>query len=176
MHLATYGALLAARSINSVIAGVLDEPTAFREFEMRYRREYGVFYEFLMSFYDLHVSEGSYFWSAKKITQNVCSELESFVNLVGGVSSGEAALVEAGVLAERFRVEAKEFAGAVDQIIANREQSMVPLFKSAVVRKAMQEGGQVQSAAILGEDTENETPLFDDGLIPSGDGLSWVRP
>ena len=59
VHLATYGALLAARSINSVLAQAVDEDTAFREFEERYRREYGVFYEFLVSFYDLHVDEDS---------------------------------------------------------------------------------------------------------------------
>ena len=55
VHLATYSALLAARSINSVLAGTVDEAAAFAEFEGRYRREYGVFYEFLTSFYDMHV-------------------------------------------------------------------------------------------------------------------------
>ena len=69
-----------------------DEDTAFREFEQRYRREYGVFYEFLVSFYDMHVDENSYFWSAKKVTDSTSSDLESFVSLVGGVSSGETAL------------------------------------------------------------------------------------
>lgn len=176
VHLATYSALLAARSINSVLAGMVDEQTAFREFEMRYRREYGVFYEFLMSFYDLHSCENSYFWSAKKVTKNTCSELESFVDLVGGVSSGEAALTEAEVLADRCRTASDEFAGAVDKIVANKEQSMVPLFRSSVVRQAMQESGQVQSLAILGEDMEPEAPLFGDGLIPSADGMFWVMP
>ncbi len=79
VHLATYSALLASRSINSVLAGTVGENAAFTEFEARYRREYGVFYEFLMSFYDMHVDEDSYFWSAKKVTGNSHSELESFV-------------------------------------------------------------------------------------------------
>jgi FAD-dependent halogenase len=176
VHLATYSALLAARSINSVLAGIVDEQAAFKEFEQRYRREYSVFYEFLMSFYDLHVSENSYFWSAKKVTKNTFSELESFVDLIGGVSSGEAALTEAETLALRFKTASKEFAGAVDQIVANKEQSMVPLFKSAVVRQAMQESGQVQSLALLGEDMESEAPLFDGGLVPSPDGMFWIVP
>lgn len=176
VHLATYSALLAARSINSVLAGTLDEATAFREFEMRYQREFSVFYEFLMSFYDLHESEDSYFWAAKKITKTTSSELESFVDLVGGVSSGEAALSNADVLAKRFKGESREFAGAVDEIIANKGQSMLPLFRSSVVRQAMREGGQVQSHAILGEDVEGEPPVFEGGLVPSGDGMFWVVP
>jgi FAD-dependent halogenase len=174
VHLATYSALLAARSINSVLAGVIDEPTAFREFELRYQREFSVFYEFLMSFYELHVSEDSYFWSAKKITRASSSELESFVELVGGVSSGEAALARGEQLAARVAGESREFARAVDQVIAEREQSMLPFFRSTVVRQAMREGGQVQSAAILGQDEEGELPVFKDGLVPSADGMRWA--
>jgi FAD-dependent halogenase len=56
VHLATYGALLAARSINSTLGGTTDEGIAFREFEQRYRREFGVYYEFLVAFYDLNVT------------------------------------------------------------------------------------------------------------------------
>ena len=175
VHLATYGALLAARSINSVLAGTLTEEIAFREFEQRYQREYSVFYEFLVSFYDMHVSENSYFWSAKKVTDNTCSELESFVDLVGGVSSGEKAFGTTGNLAQRFKDGSKEFAGAIDQIIANEGQTMVPLFKSSVVRQAMQESGQIQSLAMLGEGMEGEAPLFDGGLVPSEDGMSWTN-
>jgi FAD-dependent halogenase len=174
VHLATYSALLAARSINSVLANVIDEQTAFREFEQRYRREYGVFYEFLMSFYDMQVSESSYFWSAKKVTKSTNSELESFVDLVGGVSSGEAALAEP--LVQRFRERSEEFSSAVDQLVANGEQSMLPLVKSAVVRQAMLEGAQVQAKAQLGRDTEAEAPLFENGLAPSSDGLLWSPP
>jgi halogenation protein CepH len=173
VHLATYSALLAARSINSVMAHIIDEQTAFQEFELRYRREYAVFYEFLMSFYDMHVSESSYFWSAKKVTKNTHTELESFVELVGGMSSGEAAFAEMASVAQRFKDRSKEFADAVDEVVAGQEQSMLPLFKSSVVRQAMQESSQVQARAVLGEDAEAETPLFDSGLVPSSDGVFW---
>jgi FAD-dependent halogenase len=173
VHLATYSALLAARSINSVLAQVVDEEAAFREFEQRYRREYGVYYEFLVAFYDMHVSESSYFWSAKKVTKNTSSELESFVELLGGVSSGEAALAEAEPLTQLYKGRSSEFAEAVDALVANKEQSMLPLFKSSIVRQAMQEGTQVQARALLGEDAEAEVPLFENGLIPSPDGLFW---
>jgi halogenation protein CepH len=170
VHLATYGAMLAARSINSILDQTTDEETAFHEFELRYRREFGVFYEFLVSFYDLHVDENSYYWSAKKVTDDTNSDLESFVNLVGGVSSGEEAL------AQRYKNRSGEFAKAVDDVIANKEQSMVPLMKSSVVKQAMQEGAKEQVRVLLGEDSVPDTPVFQGGLIASPDGLSWSRP
>jgi FAD-dependent halogenase len=175
VHLATYSALLAARSINSVMAEKVDEQAAFREFEERYRREFSAYYEFLVAFYDMHVSESSYFWSAKKVTKNTSSELESFVELVGGVSSGEAALVEADALAKRFKDRSAEFAVAVDDLVADPEQSMVKVFKSTVIRQAMREGTQVQARALLGE-AVLEAPLFEGGLVPSGDGYFWAVP
>jgi halogenation protein CepH len=176
VHLATYSALLAARSINSVLAGDLDENTAMAEFEARYRREYGVFYEFLVSFYEMHQSETSYFWQAKKVTGENKPELEAFVDLIGGVSSGEAALTDANALTERLRANTAEFTSAVDTLVAEDSQSMVPFMKSEIIKGVMQEGGQVQMHALLGEDAEPEAPLFPGGLVASVDGLQWVRP
>ena len=176
VHLATYGALLAARSINSVLDHAVDEDTAFREFEERYRREYGAFYEFLVSFYDMHADENSYFWSAKKVTASNSSDLESFVTLVGGVSSGEPALATTEALAQRYKSRSSEFAAAVDQVVTNKDQSMVPLMKSSIVRQAMQEGAKEQARVLLGQDAGAETPLFKGGLVTSPDGLSWSPP
>ncbi len=53
---------------------------------------------------------------------------------------------------------------------------MLPLFKSAIVKQAMQEGAQVQARALLGEDAEAEQPLFEGGLVPSADGMFWSVP
>jgi FAD-dependent halogenase len=176
VHLATYSAMLAARSINTVLAGTVDEQTAFREFEQRYLREYGVFYDFLVSFYDMHVVEDSYFWSAKKVTDSTTSDLESFVSLVGGVSSSEAALAATASVAQRYKGQSKEFAAAVDQLVADREQSMLPLFKSSVVKRAMQEAAKEQARVLLGQDADVDTPLFDGGLVASPDALGWSLP
>ena len=66
----TYSALLAARSINSVLAGVVDEDRSFDEFETRYRREFAVFRDFLVAFYKMHVAEDTYYWEAKQIAQH----------------------------------------------------------------------------------------------------------
>jgi FAD-dependent halogenase len=176
VHLATYSGLLGARSINSVLAGLADEKTAFQEFELRYRREYGVYYEFLMAFYNMHVDQNSYFWSAKKITKNTSSELESFVELVGGLSSGEAAFAPAQTVTERYKQHSSELASAVDRLVASHEQNMLPVLKSSVVKHAMQEGAKLQARALLGEDAEREIPLWEGGLVPSADGLSWCVP
>jgi FAD-dependent halogenase len=176
VHLATYSALLAARSINSVLAQIVDEPTAFQEFERRYRREYGVFYEYLMCFYDMHVDESSYYWSAKKVTRSMSPELEAFVTLVGGVSSGEAALADAESLVQRVKTKSDEYASAVNELIVNEEQSMMPVFKSSVVEQASVEGAHIQSLAVLGTRAARELPLFDGGLVPSSDGMFWSAP
>ena len=87
VHLATYSALLAARSINSIFSGVLSEDEAFGEFEWRYRREFSNFYNFLVSFYDIEQNKEQYFWSAKKITNSKEKDNIAFINLVSGYST-----------------------------------------------------------------------------------------
>lgn len=174
VHLATYSGLLAARSINSMLAGLVEEDAALEEFEARYRREYSVFYEFLVSFYEMHHDENSYFWQAKKVTQASRPELESFVELVGGVSSGETALTSADALAQRMQTNTQEFADAVGKKDED-EAGWGKLLNSSVVREAMVEGSKVQMQALLGDDAEEESPLFEGGLIPSPDGMHWVH-
>jgi halogenation protein CepH len=177
VHLATYSALLAARSINSVLEGTIDEEPAFREFEARYRREFGVFYEFLVSFYEMNVNESSYFWKARKVTNSNYSELQAFVDLVGGLASGEFDLSRGEEVARRFSSESKEFGQAIDRQLSNgATDRVVPMFKSAIVRKTMQESAQVQARAQLGAAFTNEVPVFPGGLVSSPDGLSWTRP
>jgi FAD-dependent halogenase len=177
VHLATYSALLAARSINSVLEGTVAEEEAFREFEARYRREFGVFYEFLVSFYEMNVNESSYFWKARKVTNSNYSELQAFVELVGGLASGEFDLTRGEAVARRFSSESREFGQAIDrQLAAGPVDRVVPMFKSAIVRKTMQESAQVQARAQLGASFTNEVPIFPGGLVSSSDGLSWTRP
>jgi halogenation protein CepH len=171
VHLATYSALLAARSINSVLAGTLEEKQALNEFEARYRREYSVFYEFLISFYEMHQDESSYFWQAKKVTKDSQPEFQSFVDLVAGVSSGESALTDVDSFTDRVLTQSQQFAAAVDQESPGASQ----LLRSPVVREAMREGSIVQLNALLGEDAaEPEAPLFPGGLVASADGMFWV--
>ena len=127
-----------------------DEDSCFAEFAARYRQEYSVFHDFLVSFYDLHTDHESYFWKAKKVTNNSASPLQSFAELVGGGSSGETGLVDAGAYAD------------------------APLFRSEAVETLLQEGAKIQVQAVLG-DIEEE-PIRDGGLVASADGMHWTWP
>ena len=95
--------------------------------------------------------------------------------MVGGVSSGEAALVEADALAKRFKDRSSEFAAAVDDLVADKQQGLARMLELTVVQQAVSEGSQVQARALLGEAVV-EGPLFDGGLVPSGDGYFWAMP
>ncbi|WP_017596491.1 tryptophan 7-halogenase [Nocardiopsis potens] len=179
VHLATYGGLLAARSVNSVLAGGLPEERAFAEFESRYRREYAVFYEFLTAFYDMQVNEDSYFWRARKVTRaEGLGDMEAFTTLVGGAFSGEKALVDAGSMTERFAVSSAEPTDAVARTGPARTESgerMSALFGTPVVGEVMEEMNRIQRRGVTGAETL-ERPLLDGGLVPSADGLRWVDP
>lgn len=166
VHLATHGALLAGRSLNSFMEGVLDEDMALREFETRYRHEYHVFYEYLRSFYGMHADSGSYFWEAKKVLHSSRPEAEAFVDLVGGVSSGDFTLGETDG-------EAAELARAVHRMVEGND-SLIPLLEAPVFKNAMQESEKVLVRAQLGARFNTERPLLESGLISSPDGLSWV--
>lgn len=175
VHLATYSGLLAGRSINSSIEGLVNEETSFQEFEARYRREYAVFYKYLMSFYVMHANESSYFWAAKKITDSTSSEMEAFVNLVGGLSSGEFDLAGTETITERVNSESAEFEKAVRQLGGDKNGTMAPLMRSSIVRQAMLETEKLLAKVHPHEDEDYELPLFANGLSSSPDGLCWVQ-
>ena len=173
VHLATYGALLAARSINSCLDGTLDEQASFTEFESRYRREYGLFYEFLISLYDMQKDERSYFWSAKRVTNVTASEAEAFIDLVGGLMSGDAALAGSASLGARWTAAAADGRRAGGKASAG-EDARNPLFEAAVIRDAFAEGGRLQEQALYGEGSDAAEPAAGIALVPSEDGLGWV--
>ncbi|MEU7146015.1 FAD-dependent oxidoreductase [Nocardia sp. NPDC046473] len=85
VHLSTYGALLAARAINTHLAGSADEATCFSEFETRYRLEFAIFRDFLVAFYKMNRTEESYYWEAKRVAHHDGSVLEAFLDVVGGM-------------------------------------------------------------------------------------------
>ncbi|TXG89734.1 FAD-dependent oxidoreductase [Rhodococcus rhodnii] len=178
VHLSTYSGVLAARSINSVLAGELTEERAFGEFEGRYRREYAVFYEFLSAFYDMEQSEDSYFWRARKVTGFDRTDMTAFVSLVAGAYSGEDALTDADAVVIRFRestAELTEAAARTGGMDTDSGQRMNHLFKAPVVRDVMEEMNALQARGAMGSRTV-EAPLLDGGLVPSADGLSWAEP
>jgi halogenation protein CepH len=178
VHLATYSALLAARSINSVLAGTLDEATCFQEYERRYRREFGAFYDFLIAFYDMHQDEGSYFWKARKVLQSEETSNEAFIRLVagGGTAPGEffARRRRAGELFEQFK-DLRTTGQKIDEQLLEEARAHGVDPRTVEANVAL-ESAQITTQALFGDARQQEAPLFQDGLVPSPDGLHWTRP
>ncbi len=166
VHLATYSGLLAARSINSCLAGELEESRSFAEFDGRYRREYGMFYEFLAAFYDMQAGEDSYFWKAKKVSGMDGTELEAFASLVGGTTA-EAELMLSKASQELTDALAPAGPGETK---TPRERGAA-VFNTSVMTGARQEMREL-TAALRG-DTEAQQPMTAGGLVPSEDQLRW---
>lgn len=171
VHLATYSALLAARSINSILSDGMDETRCFEEFERRYRREFRNFYEFLTSFYDMHQQEDSYFWKARKIVKGGESSEEAFVTLVAGVSNLQH---DEGLLVDNVQVESIK--QKLQQLETAEDDDAAPYFaaeKESFLDVLVEEATQLQTQASVGAMRGEERPLFAGGLIPSADGLRW---
>ena len=60
VHLATYGALLAARSIEAVLRRRMTESLAMDEYESRTRQEFAIFYAGLSGLYDMALPRDRY--------------------------------------------------------------------------------------------------------------------
>ncbi|MEO3930498.1 tryptophan 7-halogenase [Micromonosporaceae bacterium B7E4] len=167
VHLATYGALLAARSINACLAGTVAEERSFTEFEARYRREYGVFYEFLVSFYDMQRDEQSYFWQAKKVAAVDATETAAFAELVGGLLPGETGV---GL---RLADAAADLDRAVDRL-ASADDRRNPLYGSRTVGETFRQGRNLQEEALYGAPLDDTEPPVPNGLAVAKDGLAWI--
>lgn len=181
VHFATYSALLAARSINTCLKGQLSEETCFKEYELRYRREFGAFYEFLVSFYDTGQDVDSYFWSARNVLNTEERANEAFVSLVAGISTtGEKVYTNANDFFAR-----REGIGEVFEQHAHRKSQKNPLdpkkidsdFHPTVLNKKL--GITVEhimkQAHMMGIPA-SELQIADGGLLISPDGFHWTAP
>lgn len=189
VHLATYSALLAARSINTCLRSQtdLDEEECFAEFEARYRREFGKFYQFLIGFYDLHQDEDSYFWSARKILNTEERHNDAFVRLVAGISEAAEPLFGEG--AEQFFANRHGFGDGFARFLARDIPELKAVTPAGPARqgpadpahfdsdKFMQgfnsEIAQLQILALMRERRPRERPVADSRLVPSADGFHW---
>jgi halogenation protein CepH len=175
VHLATYSGLMAARSINSALRDPSAEQAAFEEYEARYRHEYGLFHDFLVAFYDMQQNEESYFWKAKRVTHHTATEIEAFVDLVGGGASGETALINASSYIERRQDDFRELTEMVERpVLAPGEDR--DLLQSALVRSVVKAGAGIQVQAAMGENLDEVLPMREGGLVPSPDGMHWTPP
>ncbi|TDC40387.1 FAD-dependent oxidoreductase [Micromonospora sp. 15K316] len=173
VHLATFSALLASRSINSRLAGELDEASVLAEFEARYRREYGLFHDFLVAFYDMQQDEDSYFWTAKRVSDDrVASDMQAFVQLVGGAGSDERAFVDADYYLRERKAAFQELADVVQGPVAEAGEDR-NLLGASMLKEVLKEGVHVQTQAALGGNVDEQRPIRPGGLIPSDDGMRW---
>jgi halogenation protein CepH len=182
VHLATYSGLLAARSINTCLRGQLPEQACFAEFERRYRREYGVFYDFLLGFYEMQQEETSYFWSARKILNAEETARESFVRLVAGLSNRDEPLFDD---AEAFIQSAKNRGAFLEQLsdaasggeMSNELRQETANFGRVFFReRAPLWDVEKRRREGLPMIDEAQAPIWDDGLVPTADGLHWRAP
>jgi halogenation protein CepH len=185
VHLATYGALLAARSINTCLAGQLDEDRCFEEFELRYRREYGNFYQFLLGFYDMHQDEESYFWKARDVLRSEESGNEAFVRLVSGVSttrepvfrsSDELFAAQADIWTSRDKFIEQWREHKHDEAKQPMLQEMLVGFADRVSEVLFPPDARARTLNVFKSGPENSRQLFDGGLVPSDDELHWRAP
>jgi len=175
VHLATYSALLAARSINTCLANGLEEARCCDEFEARYRREYANFYDFLLAFYDMDGDIDSYFWQARKVLNSPEVGNRAFIDLVGGVSgTGESLYADTKeFLSQRHGLGEVLFPQASGDPAAGQSNEKQ---RSEFYTNLLGEIVQVRSQASLKERRPMEQPLFPGGLVATPDGLHWMDP
>jgi halogenation protein CepH len=162
VHLATYSGLLAARSVNTVLSGALDEAACFVEFERRYRAEFENIYRFLLAFYDFHQDEQSYFWTARKILNTTERANAAFVRLISGISTVESNIFELG---SRVSAHLKAFESGADQEGVAKANRLVQSHPT-----------DLRIPGVSDDHREPERPRDEGGLIPSADGLHWTMP
>jgi hypothetical protein len=168
VHLATYSALLAARSINSCLEGTLTEQRAFVEFETRYRREFGRFYEFLVAFYDMDKDVDSYFWEARRILNTEERSNDAFIRLVAGTSETGEPLFRTASEYFDSRVGAGEsFRQAYEGAADPDGESFLRDFHQGIT-EVMNHGRTIIPKVAGAHSSGN--------LVVANDGLSWFNP
>lgn len=94
VHLATYGALLAARSIEAYLRGRAPEQLAMDEYESRARQEYALFYAGVSGLYDMTRSRDQYVPPLHELLRNsngVLVERDQLGGVPGGLNVERAA-------------------------------------------------------------------------------------
>jgi halogenation protein CepH len=177
VHLATYSGVLAARSINtSLLQAGPSEQACFEEYERRYRREFNVFYQFLLAIYDMNQDQSSYFWTARKILGTAGTDIEAFVDLVAGVSSPEGGLFHGADPKRSSRQFGKVLGNATQAASLDEGDVILRAGDAGLLGSVLQEGGRLQlHAARADSPAFQEESLFPDGLVPSSDGCHWCR-
>lgn len=98
VHLATFAAVMAAQSVNTILDGGLSEEAAMNEYEIRLRKEYAIFYDGLVGLYDMTREEDDYSdWLRTLLidTSGIAYETE-MLTVMPRLTCGEHKLLEQG--------------------------------------------------------------------------------
>lgn len=173
VHLATLSALFVARSINTCLKGLVNEVDCFREFEIRYRREYGNFYNFLIAFYDVDQHEEDYYWAARKLIGTKESGNKAFIKLVSGYSTTEGIMTDGSP--DKFFSDRSNFGEAFQNYFINQQGSNtnnkinMSEFMKGLTKEIV--NIQVQAGGYNLEELLQPT----EGLIATPDALHWRK-
>jgi FAD-dependent halogenase len=153
IHLSTYSALLAARSINSIFSSASGEQEYLSEFETRYRNEYAKFYQFLSTFYEENREQEDYFRCAGNILQTEEEGSRALVRLVSGWSA--------------------------DREVGKREcdkGAEEPQPARTLAQKSFGNAFAKSEADIFDWAIRGVPSMYSSGgLVPTDDGLGWTR-
>ena len=153
IHLSTYSALLAARSINSILSSALAEGEYLNEFETRYRNEYAKFYQFLASFYEENQDQEDYFRCASEILKTGEQGSNALVRLVSGWSAAAESPHEKG-----------------------GKQGEEPQSSRTLAEKSFGNAFAKSEADIFDWVIRGVPSLSPSGgLVPTDDGLAWTQ-
>ena len=168
VHAATYAGLLAARVVNSCRAGELDEETCLATFETRYRAEYSAQYKFLLGFYDMNADLESYFWRARSVLGTEERDNEAFLRIVSG----------AGTTVDEFFGDLEGAGSALHTQVARTRGEVTEAERSRAAFAVERNEGSARDLVPTGwlKDPKRVHGANVAGsLIPSDDGLAWVR-
>ncbi|MEU7189808.1 tryptophan 7-halogenase [Streptomyces sp. NPDC045369] len=174
VHLATYAAMLTARSINTVLGTGMDERRAFDEFEARYRREYTVFHDFLAAFYTMQAPRDAYFRQARELTGGQAGAMASFINLVGGLASGDRALTDAEQVTDRLGTAARVLDASAHCYQASTDGD--PWDESPMLGETFAQSDLLAEQGATGGSFAETAPQLPGGLVATADGLHWAEP
>lgn len=175
VHLATYGGLLAARSVNSILSGQVSEERALDEYEFRYRREYGLFYDYLTSLYDMNSDKESLFWAARSVLKTEERGNEAFVRLLGGHANADPAIC----VAEDFFDKRQGSGIALENVMNPDDAVEVSGDGVSQIQRLLpeldREAQGLQMLAKFGTERPLEKPFRQGGLVTSRDGMHWME-
>ncbi len=169
VHLSTYAGLLAARSINTFLKGTVNEEKCLNEFESRYRKEYGNFYNFLLAFYDMNKTKDDYFWAARNVLNTQEQKNEAFIRLIAGYSTEGIPDVSG---AEEFFSVRKNFGDGFAQMmqVSDEEPVDLKIDMDGFMKGFTQEIVNLQLQAVgVNMERMQET----EGLVSSDDLFHW---